>query len=117
VERNDGAGPAIDVGSLRGNLLEVRLGINNVLEQERLAVSIWGSASGTEWSDRPLVSFPGKSYCGVYSAFLNLANYPAIRYLRVEWKMSRWANRGSTRMFGFFVSMEESVSRINAAVA
>jgi hypothetical protein len=117
IERADGAGPAIDLGLLRGKLLVVTLGVNNVLEQEGLAISIWGSASGTEWGARPLASFPAKSYCGVYSTFLNLAHYPTIRYLRVEWKMSRWAKRDSTRMFGFFVSIEESISRVNAAVA
>ncbi len=117
VERDDGAGSAIDLGPLRGKLLVVTLGINDVLEHEGLAISVWGSASGSEWGARPLVVFPGKSYCGVYSTFLNLANHPTIRYLRVEWKMSRWAKRNSTCMFGFYISLEESISRINAAVA
>ena len=117
IERQDGTGPAIDLGPLRGKLLVVTLGLHNLLEQEGLAISSLGSASGSEWGARPLVSFPEKSFCGVYSTFLNLDNYPTIRYLRAEWKMSRWAQRDSSRMFGFYISLEESVSRVNAAVA
>jgi hypothetical protein len=113
---SDGVGPLIELGPLRGKLLLVTLGINNVVEQEALAISIWGSASETGWGIKPLLSFPKKSYCGVYTAFLNLANYPAVRFLRVEWKMSRLRNRNCGLMFGFSVSLEESHSSVNAAV-
>ena len=117
IARDNGAGPVIDLGSLRGKLLVLTLGINNVLEEENLTVSIWGSASGTEWGARPLLSFPQKSYCGVYSTCLYLANRPDIRYLRVEWKMSRREERDIAPLFGFQVSLQESTSQINRAVA
>lgn len=114
---SDGAGPAVELGPLRGKLLVVTLGINHVVEQEALAISIWGSATGTEWGAKPLLALPRKSYCGIYTAFLNLANAPAVKFLRVEWKMSRLRNRDSRLMFGFSVSVEESHSSLNAAVA
>ena len=79
TERSDGTGPVIEVGALRRKLLVVTLGINHVVEQEALTVAIWGSASGTEWGTKPLLLFPRS----VYATFLNLANYPAVRFLRV----------------------------------
>ena len=117
VERADGIGPAIDLGGLRGKLLVVTVGINDVLEQEGLTVSIWGSATGTDWDTKPLLNFPQKSYCGQYATLLNLANRPNIRFLRVEWKMSRWGQRDSELLFGFSVSLEDSLSHVSSAVA
>lgn len=117
VERSDGVGPAIDLGPLSGKLLVVTLRISEVLEQENLAVSIWGSALGTDWGSRPLLSFPQKSYCGVYATILNLANHSTIRFLRVEWTMNRLAQRNSGPMFGFSVCLEDSLCRVSTQVA
>lgn len=116
-QRCDGAGRVIPLNALHGKLITITLGINNVLEQEALAVSIWGSASGTEWGSKPLLSFPRKSYCGSYSASLDLAHYPAVRFLRVEWKMSHLRTGSSGLMFEFSVSLQESHSSVNSAVA
>lgn len=117
IERGDGAGEVIDLGEDRGKLLLITLGINHVLEKACLAASIWGSASGTEWGPRPLVSFPQKCYCGVYSTFLNLEQYPRVRYLRVEWKMSRWDKGRAEPLFGFYLFIEPSRSEVSTAVA
>src|ERR1700741_855233 len=73
LERTNGTGPTVDLGSDSVGLLVASLGINHVIENERLAVSIWGSADGYDWGDQPLLTFPPKSYCGVYSTFLRLA--------------------------------------------
>lgn len=51
----------------------------------------------------------------MYSALLNLAKYPAVRYLRVEWKMRRWGNGNPVPNFGFSVFTERSGSRVSAA--
>jgi hypothetical protein len=117
VEKNDGVGPIIALDTLRGKQLVVTLGIDDVLEHEGLAISIGGSTSGTDWEPIPLLVFPQKSYCGVYATILSLAKNPTIRFLRVKWTMSRWAQRDSDLMFGFFVSLEEMHSEVSAAVA
>ena len=117
AEKNDGVGPVIDLGTLGGKLLVVTLGINDVVEQEGLAVSIWGSASGDDWGTKPLLMFPQKSYCGLYATILNLAKKPAIRFLRVKWNMSRRDSRTEDLMFGFYVSLEEVHSEVSTAVA
>jgi hypothetical protein len=117
TKSGNGAGPVIELDGLRGKLLQVTLVINHVVEYQALDISIWGSASDIGWGAKPLFSFPRKSYCGVYTTFLNLANYPTVRYLHVEWKMSRLRNRNSRLMFGFSVSLEEPHTAVNTAVA
>jgi hypothetical protein len=112
VQRGDGIGPAIDLGAERASLLVVCAGINHVMENERLTVSIWGSSNGGDWGERPLLSFPPKSYCGIYATFLNLAAHPDIRHLRASWNMTRWTlQRDEDRrgpLFGFYVSVQEA---------
>ena len=117
IARADGIGPEIDLGRYQGKLLVLTLGINRIIEQESLEVSVWGSADGESWGSRPLATFPPKFYCGLYSTLLNLAGRPELRYARVQWKMSRWSRQEPTPMFGFYVYAEESGSRVSAAVA
>jgi hypothetical protein len=115
VKKSDGVGPAIQLDSLQGKLLVVTLGIDQVVEHEGLEISVWGSASGTDWGPRPLVVFPQKSYCGVYATILNLSRNPAVRFLRVKWIISPWSQRTSELMFGFHVSLEEIHCEVGAA--
>ena len=117
VAREDGIGPSIDLGPLAAKLLTVTIEISDVVEQEGLTFSIWGSADEDYWGPSPLLSFSTKSYCGDYGAFLDLSLQPGIRFLRGQWKMSRWGKRGSEVMFGFLVSIKETRSNVNAAVA
>jgi len=117
IARADGIGPEIDLGPKRGKLLVLTLGITRILEQESLEVTVWGSPDGESWSARPLAKYPPKYYCGLYSILLNLGSHAEVRYVRVQWKMSRWSKRDTLPMFGFYVYAEESGSRISAAVA
>ena len=113
---SDGCGPVFELSpSEHGKLLVLTLAINAVLEHETFFVSIWGSPDAETWGTTPLVSFPPKSYCGVYSILLNLAARPDIRYLRAQWTMQRWRNTTKEVMFDFYVSVELSGSRMGAA--
>jgi len=87
------------------------MGIHHVIENEKLIVSIWGSPDGNNWGDKPLVTFPPKSYCGIYATFLNLSRHPEIRYLRASWSMDRFGRGGQDPMFGFQISVQESGAR------
>jgi len=111
LEHADGTGPAIDLGTDRSSLLVINMGINHVIENERLTLSIWGSTDGNDWGDKPLVSFPPKSYCGLYSMFLNLAPFPHIRYVRARWSMARCGRGDWAPLFGFYVSARESAAQ------
>jgi len=48
----------IDVLGLASRVLLLTLNITDVIEQESLDVSIYGSADGTTWSEKPLLAFP-----------------------------------------------------------
>jgi len=117
IARSDGDGPEIDLGRKRGKLLVLTLGITRILEQESLEVVITGSSDGERWIARPLTKFPPKFYCGMYSILLNMAAYPEVRFVRVEWKMKRWSKRETMPLVGFYVYAEESGARVSAAVA
>jgi hypothetical protein len=115
IARSDGKGPEMDLCSKQGKLLVLTLGVTRILEQESLEVSVWGSTDGENWGSRPLASFPPKFYCGIYSILLNLVSRSDVRFLRVQWKMSRWSRQDVTPMFGFYLYAEESGARVNAA--
>lgn len=115
--RTGGIGPMFDLGSDCGKLLVVTLAIDQVVEQGGLIISIWGSEDGTDWGMKPLVSFPEKYYCGLYSQLLNLAMRPETRYLRVQWSMRGWGKTNRLPLFSFELYLEESGSRITTAVA
>ena len=93
VARADGNGPEFDLGSKRGKLLVLTLGITRIIEQESLEVSIWGSCDGEKWGLRPIATFPPKFYCGIYSMLLNLSSKSDVRFVRVTWRMSRWSKQ------------------------
>lgn len=103
VVREDGNGPAVELGPAQGKVILVTLGINRIIEQESLDVAIWGSADGKDWGAKPIQSFPQKFYCGVYSLLLDLTAHPETKYLRVSWKAARWGRGESTPLFGFYV--------------
>ena len=117
IARSDGMGPEIDLGSKRGKLLVLTLGITRILEQESLEVSVWGSTDGENWGPRPLATYPPKFYCGIYSILLNLVSRQEVRFVRVQWKMSKWSRQEFTPMCGFYLYTEESEARVGAAVA
>ncbi|MBL0161438.1 MAG: hypothetical protein IPP47_30840 [Bryobacterales bacterium] len=106
VVRQNGSGPAIDLGEQAGGVLAVTLGVNRIIEQESLDVSIWGSVDGQVWSDKPIAAFPQKFYCGTYSLLVDLTDQPDVRYLRADWKMNRWGRGEPTPLFGLYVFAE-----------
>ena len=115
IARSDGKGPEVVLGSKQGKLLVLTLGITRILEQESLEVSVWGSNDGENWGSRPLATFPPKFYCGIYSILLNLVSSQEVRFVRVQWKMSRWSRQEFTPMFGFYLYAEESGARVGTA--
>jgi len=114
IARENGTGPLVDLDAGQAKLLVLTLGINRVLEQGALQIIIWGSKDKQDWGTGPLLTFPPKSYCGMYSQLLNLSKHPAIRYLRVEWRVSRWAKTSSAPLFGFSVFADESGARLKS---
>lgn len=104
--RENGNGPALDLGSAAGGLLTVTLGIHRIIEQESLDLSINGSEDGVQWMSKPLLAFPQKFYCGVYSRILDLSSFPNVKFLRAEWKVNRWGRGEQKPLFGIYVFAE-----------
>jgi hypothetical protein len=103
VARQDGKGPELSLDNGASSLL-LTLGINRIIEQESLDVTVWGSVDGQTW--RQMAAFPQKFYCGTYSLFLDLEGR-GVKYLRAQWRMSRWGRGELTPLFGFYLFAEE----------
>jgi len=88
-----------------GTSVLVTLGVNFIVEQESLDVTIWGSADGEAWTE--LGAFPQKFYCGTYSVVVDLKTHPEVKMLRAQWKVGRWGRGELIPMFGFYLFAEE----------
>jgi hypothetical protein len=108
VIRENGSSPEIELGSSRGKVIAITLGITRIIEQESLDVSVWGSADKTNWGAQPLATFPQKFYCGTYSLPVDLSGHPDVEYLRVQWKASRWGRGDSKPLFELYVFAEDA---------
>ena len=117
VVRQDSAGPAIDVGENAPPFLNLTLGITRIIEQESLDLSIWASADGTNWGDKAVFAFPQKFYCGVYTILVDLSGHPGTRYLRAQWKVSRWGRGEPTPLFEFYLFAQPADVQLSALAA
>ncbi len=117
IARQDGTGSPVPLAGAVGKPLLLTLGITSILEQESLDVAIYGSADGETWSDKPLVAFPQKFYCGTYSLLLDLSEHADTRCIRVQWKMNRWGRGEPKPLFGFYVFAQEAANVVTRAVA
>jgi hypothetical protein len=117
VVRANGSGPAIDLGTERPAMVSLTLGITRVIEQESLDVALYGSADGQTWTEKPLIAFPQKFYCGVYTLLLDLSAAPEVRYVRADWKVSRWGRGEPTPLFNFYLFAQPAAARAAASPA
>jgi hypothetical protein len=115
--REAGAGPEISLGTQQGETLILTLGITRIIEQESLDLSIWGSADGSDWGARPLVSFPQKFYCGTYQVTIDLSQHPDVKHLRAKWQVNRWGKGDSKPLFGIYVFAEATAREMATAGA
>jgi hypothetical protein len=116
IVREGGKSRALEIPQGTTTLL-VTLGINRIIEQESLDVHVLGSADGTNWDTKPLLRFPQKFYCGVYTMVLDLTRTPDVRFLRAEYKMNRWGRGEPQPLFGFYVFLEDASVETAAAQA
>lgn len=102
-----GDGPAIDVSGAASRVFLLTLDIVNVVEQESLDVSIFGSGDGTTWPGKPLDKFPQKFYRGQHPLLLDISATPDIKFLRAHWDVNRWGRGDEKPLFEFHVTMKE----------
>ena len=106
VETN-GASPAYDLGVLQGKPVIIVLGITEIIEQESLHVSIWGSPDGKDWGQQALFWFPQKFYREVAPAALDLQQLPSVKFLQARWEVNRWGRCDPRPLFKFGIEIQE----------
>jgi hypothetical protein len=99
-----GEGPALELAGKSGQSLLIVLRVREIIEQESLHVSVWGSRDGQDWGSKPLFLFPQIFYAGSTPAALDLSQRPEVRYLQARWEVNRWG-RGYPRPH-FVMSVE-----------
>ena len=102
-----GDGPTTDVSRTPNRVFLLTLNITNILEQESLDVSIYGSPDGTTWSPKPITNFPQKFYRAQHPLLLDLNDHQDAKFLRVHWEVGRWGRGTETPMFEFNVTIKE----------
>ena len=112
-----GDGPALDVSRAGGRIFLLTLAITNIIEQESLDVSIFGSADGTTWDAKPVAAFPQRFYCEEIPLLLNLTARPEVKFVRAHWEVSRWGRGSETPMFEFHVKLRDVPQEILAEAA
>ncbi len=112
-----GDGAAVDVSGAGSRVLLLTLSISNVIEQESLDVSVFGSPDGSAWDAKALLSFPQKFYRGQHPLLLDLSQQPEVKFLRAHWEVNRWGRGVETPMFEFSVAVKEVPANVLQEVA
>jgi hypothetical protein len=102
-----GDGPSLDISAAGSRVFLLTLEITNILEQESLDVSVYGSSDGAAWSAKPVASFPQKFYRGQHPLLLDIAGQADVKFIRAHWDAVRWGRGTETPMFEFQVSVKE----------
>ena len=107
-----GDGPVVEVGGAASRVFLVTLEITNIVEQESLDLTIYGSADGSAWGAKPLLTFPQKFYRAEHPLLLDLSAHSDIKFVRAHWEVGRWGRGSETPMFEVGVSLREVPSDI-----
>jgi hypothetical protein len=105
VERS-GSGTPFDLADLAGRPVLLVLRVDEIIEQEALHVSVWGSADGTNWGSKAVFWYPERFYCGITPAALDLSQRPEIRFLQARWEARRWGRGYPLPRFKFSLEVQ-----------
>ena len=102
-----GDGQPVDVSASPNRVYLVTLSITQIIEQESLDLSIYGSVDGTTWTAKSIAAFPQQFYTGEYPLLLDLTAHPEVKFVRAHWEVARWGRGTETPMFEFGATMKE----------
>ena len=102
-----GDGPALDISGAASRVFLLTLDITNIIEQQSLDVSIFGSADGAAWAAKPIIAFPQKFYRGQHPLLLDLTGSGEVKFIRAHWDVHRWGRGTETPMFEFHLAIRE----------
>ena len=109
-----GDGPATDISRAEVRVFLLTLKITEIIEQESLDVTIFGSTDGSTWETKPVVAFPQKFYRDEAPLLLNLSDRPNVNFIRAHWEVNRWGRGTVVPMFEFSVQIQEVPQEILA---
>jgi hypothetical protein len=107
-----GDGAAVDISAASSRVFLLALNITQVIEQESLDVSVFGSADGATWSAKPLAVFPQKFYRGQHPLLLDLTPQPEVKFLRAHWEVNRWGRGVEQPCFEFHLTVKEVPAQV-----
>jgi hypothetical protein len=107
-----GDGQAIEISGASNRVFLVTLSITQIVEQESLDLSIYGSADGATWEPKSLAAFPQQFYCGEFPLLLDLTSNPSVNFVRAHWEVARWGRGTEIPMFEFGVTLREVPAEI-----
>jgi hypothetical protein len=107
-----GDSAAVDLGGASESVFLLTLDITNIIEQESLELSVFGSADGATWSAKPIATYPQKFYRGEYPFLLDLRPHPDAKFVRAHWEVARWGRGVETPMFEFELKLKEIPSEM-----
>jgi hypothetical protein len=102
-----GDGPALEISGSASRVFLLTLDITNIIEQEALDLSIYGSGDGATWGAKPLASFPQKFYRGQHPVLLDLSGQAEVKFVRAHWEVNRWGRGTEVPMFEFQLTIKE----------
>jgi hypothetical protein len=102
-----GDGEAVNVSGAANRVFLLTLNIENIVEQESLDVSIYGSADGSTWGAKPVAAFPQKFYRAAHPLLMDLTAQADVKFVRAHWEVARWGRGSETPMFEFNVAIKE----------
>ncbi|HEX4136816.1 MAG TPA: hypothetical protein VHY84_19555 [Bryobacteraceae bacterium] len=111
--RESGESEVFDTRELSHQDLLLTFSITHAVENQSIAIDIWGSGDGVFREPKPLVSFTPKFYCGTYQLVIRRSD---IRYFKAAWKVSRWS-RADRPFFRFYIYAEHARNRAVVAGA
>lgn len=109
-----GDGEVIDVSGASSRTFLITLDIREIVEQESLDFSVLGSADGTTWEPKAVLSFPQKFYKGESPMLMDLQERPEIKFVRAHWEVNRWGRGPEQPMFVFQAALREVPAEILA---
>jgi hypothetical protein len=111
-----GDSAAVEISGAGRRIFLLSLRITRIVEQEALDVSVWGSADGAAWGEKPVAVFPQKFYTGQHPLLLDLSARPEIKFLRAHWEVNRWGRGSETPMFELELAVREVPQEVLASV-
>jgi hypothetical protein len=106
VTETSGESDPYQLGELAGKPLLVVLRVTDIIEQESLHASVWGSIDGKEWGSKALFWFPQRFYRGATPAAIDLSQHPEVKFFKARWELNRWGRGYPVPRFEFSLEIQ-----------